>query len=104
MIVVVLIMTGISIAPIYHTKCERRELYDNTSNARTHAPTHARTHAHAHTHTHTHTFGRDDKHGCKKIQLKKSIKQVIFEDAFERARRIRLAECLRQTVPNSVTK
>ena len=63
-----LMMKGISVAPIYRTRWERRALYNNTSNAlsltHTHARTHARTHAHARSHAHTHklTHARTHAH------------------------------------------
>ena len=55
-----------------------------------------------HTHTHTHTehqtegMGRAVKHSLEII-----IKQVRLEGGFERGGRIRVAECLRQIVPDS---
>ena len=55
-------MKGISVAPIYRTRWERRALYNNTSNAlsltHTHARTHARSHARTRTLARTHTNSR----------------------------------------------
>ena len=66
-----------------------------------HTHTHTPTHTHTHTHTPTHTPDGGDKHGCEKDrQFKIVIEQVSLEDGFERGRRIRVAESLRQTVPN----
>ena len=45
----IIIVKGISRAPIHCTSWKHRVLYNNTNNARTHA------HMHAHTYTHTHT-------------------------------------------------
>ena len=86
---IIIIIKRISRAPIYHTKWEHRALYNNTN----------------HTHTHdTHSVERGDGQGCKKKKRKKSleiiIKQVHLEGGFERGGRIRVAECLRQIVPD----
>ena len=75
-----IIIKGLFIAPIYHTRCECRCL-------------------HTHTHTHTHTVGRGRKGTCTAVKksFKKVAEQVSF---FQRWRRHRVAECLRQAVPN----
>ena len=76
----------ISRALIYHTRWQHRALYNNTN------------HTHACTRTHTvsdEEMGRAVKNGSEII-----IKQVCLEGGFERGGRIRVAECLRQIVPD----
>ena len=61
---------------------------------------------HSHTHTHTHTHGWQGIKIIMKIEtggLEVVSEQVSFKGSFERGSRLRLAECLRQTVPNGVT-
>ena len=63
--------------------------------------THTHTNKHTHTHTHTHTHIRcGDRHDCEKDSLEIVIEQVYLEGVLERGRRIRMEECLRQTVPD----
>ena len=52
-----------------------------------------------HTHTHTHSIGQGDGQGCEN-SLEIIIKQVHLEGGFERGSRVRVVECLRQTVPD----
>ena len=77
---------------MYHTRWQDRALYNNTNH------THARTHARTHTHTHSESdegMGRAVKNSLEII-----IKQVRLQGGFERGGRIRVAECLRQIVPD----
>ena len=54
-----------------------------------------------HTHIHTHTQMSDEGMGrAVKNSLEIIIKQVRLEGGFERGGRIRVAECLRQIVPD----
>ena len=48
---------------------------------------------------HTHVR-RGDRQGCEKDSLEIVTKQVRLGDGLERGGRIRIEECLRQTVPN----
>ena len=68
----------------YHTHTIRRACNEHT---------HARTHAHTH-------VGRGDRHGYEKDSLEIVLEQVRLEGGFKTKRRIKAAECLRQTVPN----
>ena len=83
----------ISRAPIYHSRWQHRALYSNT-----HTHTHARTHAR--THAHTHTVSEEGTGRAVKNILEIIIKQVSLEGGFEIGGRIRVEECLRQTVPD----
>ena len=58
--------------------------------------------ARARAHARTHSVGRGgDGQGCEKHLVKIIIiKHVRLEGGFERGRRIRVAECLRQIVPD----
>ena len=62
-----------------------------------HAYTRARTHTHMHAHTHV-RWG--NMHGCEKDSSEVGIVEVHPESGLERGGRSRVAECLRQTVPN----
>ena len=54
-----------------------------------------------HTHKHTHTHWGLDTHGCERADsLKIVTEQVGLEGSSERGRKLRVAECLKQTVPN----
>ena len=59
---------------------------------------------HTHTHTHTHTLvAVGEGHGCEKtfkLEIVNVCEQMSLEGEFERARSIRVAECLKRTVPN----
>ena len=66
--------------------------------ARARAHTHARTHAR--THTHTHRVSDEGMGRAVKNSLEIVIKQVRLEGGFKRGGRIRVAECLRQIVPD----
>ena len=70
-------------------------LYNNTN---TH--THTHTHTCAYTCTHTHAHMRAHAHGCEKDSLEIVIEQVNVEGSLERRGRMRVQECLRQTVLN----
>ena len=106
MIIDIIIIKRISRAPIYHTRWQHRALYNNTNHTHTHTHTHARTHARArarartHTHTHTHTVSDERMGRAVKNSLEIIIKQVRLEGGFKRGGRIRVAECLRQIVPD----
>ena len=105
----------------YNTHSLSLSLSLSLSHTHTHTHTHTRTHTHhaphthtqrmhARTHTHTNTLphphpqhihvGRGDRHGCEKDSLEIVIEQVRLEGGFKRGGRIRVAECLRQIVPN----
>ena len=96
--------------PIYHTRWQHRALYNNTNHTHTHTHTctNARARAHTHTHartcararTHTHTVSDEGMGRAVKNSLEIVIKQVRLEGGFERGGRIRVAECLRQIVPD----
>ena len=59
----------------------------------------ARTHTHTHTHTHTQSFGWGGGGGIDTAVKKMDrLKIVIQQVSLEREGRIRVAECLRQTV------
>ena len=58
------------------------------------------THTHARTHTHTHTESDEGMGRAVKNSLEIIIKQVRLQGGFERGGRIRVAECLRQIVPD----
>ena len=103
-IIIIIIIKRISRAPFYHTRWQHMALYNNTNHTHTHTHPHARTHAR----THTHSVGRGGGQGCaKKEKRKKSleiiIKQVRLEGGFKRGSRIRVAEFLRQIVPDRWT-
>ena len=83
----------ISRVPIYHTRWQHRALYNNTN-----PPTH--THARTHARTHTRTVSDEGMGRAVKNSLEIVIKQVHLEGGFERGGRIRMAECLRQIVPD----
>ena len=69
--------------PIYCTRWEHRALYNNTND------------------THTDTCASDEGIGmAMKNCLEIVIERVRLEGGFNRGGRIRVAECLRQTVPN----
>ena len=72
-------------APIYHTRWERMTLYNNINN----------------THTHTHTCRTGNRHGCEEDSLEIGVEEMSLWEALTEGGRIRVAECLRQTVPNS---
>ena len=94
----VIIIKRISRAPFYHTRWEHRALYNNTNNTHTHTHTHARTHARARTHAHS---ASDEGIGMTvKNSLEIIIKQVHLEGGFKRGGTVRVAECLRQIVPD----
>ena len=76
--------------PIYHTRWQHRALYNNTN----HKHTHTRAHAH------THTVSGEGMGRAVKNSLEIVIKQVRLEGGFKRGGRIRVAECLRQIVPD----
>ena len=86
LIIIIIIIKRISRAPIYHTKWQHRALYNNTN--------------HTHTHTHTHTASNEGMGRAVKNSLEIIINQVRLEGGFERGGRIRVAECLRQIVPD----
>ena len=88
--IIITIIKRISTAPIYHTRWQHRVLYNNTNHM----------HARAHTHTHTHRVSDDGMGRAVKNRLEIIIKQVRLEGGFERGGRIRVAECLRQIVPD----
>ena len=69
-------------APIYHTRWQHRAFYNNTN------------------HTHTHIESDEGMGRAVKNSSEIIIKQVRLEGGFERGGRIRVAECLRQTVPD----
>ena len=100
----IIIIKRISRAPIYHTRWQHRALYNNTNHTHTHMHirTHARTHTHTHTHAraHTHTVSDEGMGRAVKNSLEIVIKQVRLEGGFKRGGRIRVAECLRQIVPD----
>ena len=51
--------------------------------------------------THTHKHVRwTDRQGCEKDGLETVTEEVRLEGGFKRGRRIRVAECLRQSFPN----
>ena len=81
---IIIIIKRISRAPIYHTKWQHRALYNNTN----------------HTHTHTHTASDEGIGRAVKNSVEIITKQVCLEGGFERGGRIRVAECLRQIVPD----
>ena len=74
----IIIRKRISRAPIYHTRWQHRALYNNTN------------------HTHTHTAS-DEGMGRA---VKNNLEIIITHGSFKRGGRIRVAECLRQIVPN----
>ena len=78
--VLIIIIKRISRAPFYHTRWQHRVLYSNTN------------------HTHTHRVSDEGMGRAVKNSLEIIIKQVCLEGGFERGGRIRVAECLRQTV------
>ena len=82
----IIIIKRISRAPIYHTRWQHRALYNNTN--------------HTHTHTHTHTVSDEGMGRAVKNSLEIIIKQVRLEGGFKRGGRIKVAECLRQIVPD----
>ena len=84
---IIIIIMRISRAPTYHTRWQHRALYNNTN--------------HTHTHTHTHTVSDEGMGRAAKNSLEIIIKQVRLEGGFEREGRIRVAESLRQIVPDS---
>ena len=84
----IIIIKRISRVPIYHTRWQHRAL--NTNHTRTRA----------HTHTHTCTVSDEGMGRAVKNSLEIIIKQVHLEGVFERGGRIRVAECLRQIVPD----
>ena len=86
-IIIIIIIKRISRAPIYHTRWQHRALYNNTNPA-------------THTHTHTHTVSDEGMGRAVKNSSEIIIKQVRLEGGFERGGRIRVAECLRQIVPD----
>ena len=90
--IIIIIIKRISGAPIYHTRWEHRALYNNTN----HTHTCMQAHTHAHIHTHTHAQCRT----AVKNSLEIIIQQVRLEGSFERGGRIRVAESLRQIVPD----
>ena len=94
-LIIIRIIKRISRAPIDHTMWQHRALYNNTI----HTHTHTHTHTHPHTHTHTHQAS-DAGMGRAVRNSLEIIKQVRLEGGFERGGSIRVAECLRQTVPN----
>ena len=102
--IIIIIIKRISRAPIYHTRWQHRALYNNTNHTHTHTHTHmhARTcaRARARTHTHTHTVSDERMGRAVKNSLETVIKQVRLEGGFKREGRIRVAECLRQIVPD----
>ena len=83
----IIIIKRISRAPIYSTRWEHRALYNNTNNTQ-----HTRIQIHV-------RWG--DRHSCEKDSLETVTEQVGLEGGFKRGGRIRVAECLRQTVPNT---
>ena len=95
--VIIIMIKRISRAPIDHTKWEHRALYNNTNHTHTHTHTHKHT---THTHTHTHTASNEGMGRAVKNSLEIIIKQVRLEGGFERGGRIRVADCLRQIVPD----
>ena len=76
--------------PIYHIRWQHRALYNNTNYI----------HTHMRAHTHTHTVSDEGMGRAVKNSLEIIIKQVHLEGGFERGGRIRVAECLRQIVPD----
>ena len=107
--IIIIIIKRISRAPIYHTRWQHRALYNNTNppaphththdmHARTHTHIHARTHVRAR--THTHTVSNEGMGRAVKNSLEIVIKQMRLEGGFKRGGRIRVAECLRQIVPD----
>ena len=78
-IIIIIIINRISRTSIYHTRWQHRALCNNTN----------------HTHTHTHRVSDDGMGRAVKNSLEIIIKQVRLEGGFER-----VAECLRQTVPD----
>ena len=96
---IIIIIKRISRPSICRTRWEHRALYNNTNH--THTRTHARTHTRTDVRTHAHTLSSDEGIGTAvKNSLEIIIKQVCLEGGFKRGGRIRVAECLRQTVPN----
>ena len=85
--IIIVMIKMISRAPIYCTG----ESTGHFTITCTHAPIHVCTHTHTHTHV---------SMAVKKDSLEIVIKQVHLEGGFKRGGRIRVAECLRQTVPN----
>ena len=81
-IIIIIIINRISRASIYHTRWQHRALCNNTN------------------HTHTHRVSDDGMGRAVKNSLEIIIKQVRLEVGFEREGRIRVAECLRQIVPD----
>ena len=79
-----IIIKRISRAPIYDSRWQHRALYNNTN----------------HTHTHARTVSDDGMGRAVKNSLEIIIKKVRLEGGFERGGRIRVAECLRQIVPD----
>ena len=99
---VIIIIKGITIVPIYHTGLECRALYTHTCmHACTCACAHIHTHTRMHARTHTCTHTQKNGHVCEKVSLEIIIEQVCLEGGLDCKGRIRLAECLRQTVSNS---
>ena len=103
---IIIIIKRISRAPIYHTRWEHSALYDDTNHTHTHTHTHTYTHARTRTHTHARTHARaharthEGMGSAVKNSLEIIIKQVRLEGGFKRGGRIRVAECLRQIVPD----
>ena len=89
-LMIIIIINRISRAPIYHTRWQHRVLCSNTN-----PPP-----PHTHTHTHTHRASDEGMGRAVKNSLEIIIKQVRLEGGFERGGRIRVAECLRQIVPD----
>ena len=86
--IIIIIMKRISRAPIYRTRCEHRALYK-----RTRTRTYMRMRARAlRTREYIGTAVRNN--------FEMTIEQVCLEGGFKRGGTIRVAECLRQIVPN----
>ena len=75
--------------PFCCTRWEHRALYNNTNNMHSSMPAHTRAHVR-----------QGDRHGCEKDRLEIVTEQVCPEGYFKRGGKIKVAECLRQTVPN----
>ena len=84
----VMIIRGICLALIYHTRWESRALYNNTNSNHTHAhtcahldtrtpPPSTHTHAYIHTHTHTHTYMKKKERKAKAMSFIKEIYLVV---------------------------
>ena len=90
--IIIIIMKRISRAPIYRTRWVHMALYKRT-----------RTHTHTHTCACAHARASDEgiyRHGCDFVVVEMTVKQVCLEGGFKRGGTIRVAECLRQIVPN----